>query len=50
MLAFLPGGQAEMAVIAIVAQADVGFVVAHHLLRIFIVIFSAPVVARLFGR
>lgn len=47
LLAFLPGGQAEMAVIAIVAGADVAFVVAHHLLRIFIVILAAPVVARL---
>ena len=47
MLAFLPGGQAEMAVIAIVADADVGFVVAHHLLRIFLVIISAPVIARM---
>jgi membrane AbrB-like protein len=47
MLAFLPGGQSEMAVIAIVAEADVGFVVAHHLLRIFIVIISAPVIARM---
>lgn len=45
-LAFLPGGQAEMAVIALVAGADVAFVVAHHLLRIFVVILLAPVVAR----
>ncbi len=49
-LAFLPGGQAEMAVIAIVAGADVAFVVAHHLLRIFVVILAAPVVARWVGR
>lgn len=45
-LAFLPGGQAEMALIAIVAGADVAFVVAHHLLRIFTVIIFAPIVAR----
>ena len=50
ILAFLPGGQAEMAVIAIVAQADIGFVVAHHLLRIFLVIITAPVIARLIRR
>lgn len=49
LLAFLPGGQAEMAVIAIVAGADVGFVVAHHLMRIFIVILAAPIVARWLG-
>jgi len=50
ILAFLPGGQAEMVIIAIVAGADVAFVVAHHLLRIFIVILAAPIVARLLGR
>ncbi len=44
LLAFLPGGQAEMAIIAIVAGADVGFVVAHHLVRIFFVILVAPLV------
>jgi membrane AbrB-like protein len=48
-LAFLPGGQAEMAVVALVAGADVAFVVAHHLLRIFVVIMAAPIVARWFG-
>ncbi|MDW4548799.1 AbrB family transcriptional regulator [Defluviimonas sp. D31] len=46
LLSFLPGGQAEMAVIAIVAEADVGFVVAHHLTRIFVVILVAPLVGR----
>lgn len=46
LLAFLPGGQAEMAVIAIVAGADVGFVVAHHLTRIFFVILVAPLVGK----
>ncbi|MDJ0630247.1 MAG: AbrB family transcriptional regulator [Rhodobacter sp.] len=47
ILAFLPGGQAEMAVIAIVAGADVAFVIAHHLLRLVTVILLAPVFARL---
>ena len=46
ILAFLPGGQAEMLVIAIVAGADVAFVVAHHLLRIILVITLAPVFMR----
>jgi len=50
LLAFLPGGQAEMAVIAIVTGADVAFVVVHHLLRIFIVITAAPFAARWLGR
>ncbi|RGP37739.1 AbrB family transcriptional regulator [Pseudotabrizicola alkalilacus] len=47
-LAFLPGGQAEMVVIAIIAGADLAYVVSHHLLRIIIVILLAPIVARLF--
>jgi membrane AbrB-like protein len=46
-LAFAPGGQAEMAVLALVAGADVAFVVTHHLLRIVLVITLAPVAARL---
>jgi membrane AbrB-like protein len=45
-LAFLPGGQAEMVMIAIVAGGDVAYVVTHHLLRILTVILSAPIVAR----
>ncbi|WP_142664399.1 AbrB family transcriptional regulator [Paracoccus laeviglucosivorans] len=45
-LAFAPGGQAEMAMLAIVAGADLGFVVIHHLTRIFIVILGTPLIAR----
>jgi membrane AbrB-like protein len=46
-LAFAPGGQAEMAVLAIVAGADLGYVVVHHLTRVLLVITGAPLVARL---
>ncbi|MDM7458726.1 MAG: AbrB family transcriptional regulator [Paracoccus sp. (in: a-proteobacteria)] len=46
-LAFLPGGQAEMVVIAIIAGADLAYVVSHHLLRLILVILLAPVMARL---
>lgn len=46
-LAFAPGGQAEMTVLAIVMGADLGFVIAHHLTRIVLVIVGAPIVARL---
>ncbi len=49
-LAFLPGGQAEMVVIAIIAGADLAYVVSHHLLRMVIVILLAPVAARLLRR
>lgn len=46
-LAFAPGGQAEMTVLALVAGADLGFVILHHLTRLVVVILGAPVAARL---
>jgi len=48
LLAFAPGGQAEMTVLALIAGADVAFVVSHHILRIVVVILGAPIAARLF--
>jgi len=48
-LAFSPGGQAEMTVLAIIVGADLGYVVVHHLTRIVLVITGAPVLARLFA-
>jgi membrane AbrB-like protein len=48
-LAFVPAGQAEMAVLAIVVGADLGYVVLHHVMRVFLIITGAPVAARLFG-
>jgi uncharacterized protein len=44
-LAYAPAGQSEMAVFAIVVGADLGFVVAHHLVRIVLVIIGAPLAA-----
>ncbi|WGW04134.1 AbrB family transcriptional regulator [Tropicibacter oceani] len=49
-LAFAPGGQAEMTVLAIVTGADLGFVVTHHLARIVLVIVGAPLVAGIIAR
>ncbi len=49
VLAFSPGGQAEMAIVALVAGADAAVVVAHHLVRIVFVILGAPLVNRWFG-
>lgn len=49
-LAFLPGGQAEMVVIAILAGADLAYVVSHHLLRVILVITIGPVIARFLSR
>jgi membrane AbrB-like protein len=48
LLAFAPGGQAEMTVLALIAGADMAFVIAHHVLRIVVVIIGAPIAARLF--
>ena len=45
-LSFSPGGQAEMTVLSIVAGADLGFVIVHHLTRVFLVIIGAPLAAR----
>ena len=50
ILAFAPGGQAEMTVLALIVGADMAFVIAHHVLRIFVVILGAPLAARLFSQ
>lgn len=47
-LAFAPGGQAEMSVLAIIVGADLGYVIVHHLTRVILVILGAPVAARIF--
>lgn len=49
LLALAPGGQAELVVLSIIVGADVGFVIAHHLFRIFVVILGAPLAARIFN-
>lgn len=49
LLAFAPGGQAELTVLALIVGADVAFVVAHHVLRIFVVILGAPIAVRVFA-
>lgn len=49
LLAFAPGGQAEMTILALIAGADAAFVVAHHILRIVTVIVGAPLAARWIG-
>ena len=49
ILAFAPGGQAELTILALIVGADMAFVIAHHVLRIFVVILGAPLFARLFN-
>lgn len=46
-LAFSPGGQAEMMLLGIIVGADLGFIVVHHLTRLFIVITCAPLAIKL---
>ncbi len=46
LLAFAPGGQAEMTVLAIVAGAELSFVVTLHVARIVFVILGAPLAQR----
>ena len=50
LLAFAPGGQAELTVLALIVGADMAFVIAHHVLRMFLVIFGGPLFARLFAK
>jgi uncharacterized membrane protein AbrB (regulator of aidB expression) len=46
LLAFAPGGQGEMVVLALVSGADMAYVVTHHLVRLLVVILGAPLLAR----
>jgi len=48
-LAYAPGGQAELAVLAILAHGDLSFVIAHHVFRIVMVITGAPIMRRFFS-
>lgn len=46
ILAYSPGGLAEMSLIALAVHAEVAFVAAHHIIRIFVVmVAAAPVYA-----
>ncbi len=47
-LAYAPGGQAEMTLLAIISGADLGFIIVHHLTRMILVILGAPFAARFF--
>ncbi|MGO1120767.1 AbrB family transcriptional regulator [Rhodovibrionaceae bacterium A322] len=47
ILAFAPGGLAEMSLIAIALQADAAFVATHHIVRIFLIVILAPLTFKL---
>lgn len=46
LLAFAPGGQAEMNLIAIVVGANLPYVALHHIVRLFLVIGISPILIR----
>ncbi|MEM7060567.1 MAG: AbrB family transcriptional regulator [Pseudomonadota bacterium] len=49
LLAYAPGGVAEMSLIAFAIDADPGFVAVHHVVRIIFVMVMVPVMAAWFG-
>ena len=50
VLAYAPGGLAEMSLIAIAIGADSAFVATHHIVRVFLVVVAAPLFFRLLRR
>ncbi|DAB31963.1 MAG TPA: ammonia monooxygenase [Sulfurospirillum sp. UBA11407] len=50
LLAFSPGGQAEMNVIAIVVGANLPYVALHHIVRLFLVMSIAPLLIQWFTK
>jgi membrane AbrB-like protein len=50
VLAFAPGGLAEMSLIALALSMDAAFVATHHIVRIFLIVVLAPQLYRLIAR
>lgn len=50
LLAFAPGGLAEMSLIALSLNIDAAYVSSHHIVRIFMIVLAAPLVFRLLRR
>jgi membrane AbrB-like protein len=50
LLAFSPGGLAEMSLIALALGVDAAYVSSHHVVRIFMIVVAAPLVFRLLRR
>ncbi len=48
LLAFAPGGLAEMSLIALALDIDAAYVSSHHVMRIMMIVVAAPMVFRLF--
>lgn len=50
LLAFAPGGVAEMSLIALALNVEPSFVAFHHIVRIFEIVLLAPILAKWFQR
>ncbi|HKP23663.1 MAG TPA: AbrB family transcriptional regulator [Dongiaceae bacterium] len=50
LLAFAPGGLAEMSLIALSLDIDAAYVSSHHIVRIFMIVLAAPILFRLLSR
>jgi membrane AbrB-like protein len=50
ILAYSPGGLAEMSLIALALGIETAFVATHHVIRIGLIVISAPLLFRLFER
>jgi membrane AbrB-like protein len=50
VLAFAPGGLAEMSLIAVAIGADTAFVATHHIIRVFLIVVAAPQAYRMLWR
>lgn len=50
LLAFAPGGLAEMSLIALSLDVDAAYVSSHHIVRIFMIVLAAPALFRLLRR
>ena len=50
LLAYSPGGLAEMSLVALSLEIEVAFVVCHHIARVFIVIAGASTVFNILAR
>lgn len=50
LLAYAPGGLAEMSLVALALNADVAYVATHHMIRIMMVVLAAPLIFKLIAR
>ena len=50
LLAFSPGGQSEMNILALSVGADMSFISPHHMFRVFLVIIFAGILHKIIKR